>query len=178
VWCAPPFGSGGEPSGFMPSAARHRRESRLRSCRWSERTPRVRRRSRAMKGHCPVRLTGRRGERRWRESPRQEREDWVTTVRAALSTGPDNDRDVAQRCRITHRPKGATTSSDRPIGARDRDPLTREVGGRSPSGCTPPDRASRCAGDHPSDLIARAYRRFAQPCCGARACDGSLLLRS
>ena len=51
---------------------------------------------------APGKVTARSGSRGgagsagWRESPRQEREDWVTTVRAALSAGSDNDRDVVQ----------------------------------------------------------------------------------
>jgi hypothetical protein len=85
------------------------------------------------------------GSAGWRESPRQEREDWVTTIRAALSAGPDNDRDVVQRCRITHRPRGAMPSSDRAIGGRDRHALAAGAG-RPPSGGTPPDRGSPCGG--------------------------------
>ena len=100
-----------------------------------------------------------RGSAGWRESPRQEREDWVTTVRAALSAGPGNARDVVLRFRITHRPQGATPSSDWPIGGRDRDALTAEVPGRSRHPAAHRRTACRHApADHPPGLIARAYR--------------------
>jgi hypothetical protein len=72
---------------------------------------RTRRRASPTTSSAPGTVTARSGSQRgagsagWRESTRQEREDWVTTVRAALSAGPDDDRDVAQRCRITIAPK-------------------------------------------------------------------------
>ena len=141
----------GRSRGSHPPA---RISARIRSAPSSSPPPRARsrRRARPTTSSAPGKVTARSGSQGgagsagWRESTRQEREDWVTTVRAALSAGPDNDRDVAQRCRITHRPQGATPSSDRPIGGRDRDALTAEVAGRSPSGRTPPDRTSPCAG--------------------------------
>jgi hypothetical protein len=128
----------------------------------------------ASKGHGSVRLTGRRGERRLARVAPQEGEDWGTTVRAALSAGPDNDRDVARRSRITHRPQSATPSSDWSIGGRDRDALTAEVAGRSPSAAHRRTARRHGPADDPPALIARAYRPFAQACCGRGAGDGSL----
>ena len=132
----PPYRRGSRP-GFRQRSRSLRRRGPLATAREPDVV------AGARKGHGPVRLTGRRAERRLaRVAPAGEGRTGGRPVRAALSAGPDNDRDVAQRCRITHRPQGAIRTSDRPLCGRDRDTMTADVAGRSPSGRAPPDRAS------------------------------------